>query len=61
MVKTKKFILANHFVGEPKSDDFALVEEELPALKEGGKIRGEKKVHEKIILDIRHVVKLKCC
>jgi hypothetical protein len=38
MVKTKKFILAKHFVGEPKDDDFTLVEEELPPLKEGGKI-----------------------
>lgn len=35
MVKTKKFILAKHFVGEPKDDDFTLVEEELPPLKEG--------------------------
>lgn len=35
MVKTKKFILAKHFVGEPKADDFTLVEEELPPLKEG--------------------------
>ena len=38
MVKTKKFILAKRFVGEPKADDFTLVEEELPPLKEGGKI-----------------------
>jgi len=38
MVKTKKFIFAKHFVGEPKADDFTLVEEELPPLKEGGKI-----------------------
>jgi hypothetical protein len=38
MVKTKKFILAKYFVGEPKADDFTLVEEELPPLKEGGRI-----------------------
>ena len=38
MVKTKKFILAKHFVGEPKADDLTLVEEELPPLQEGGKI-----------------------
>jgi len=38
MVKTKKFILAKHFVGEPKPDDLTLVEEELPPLQEGGKI-----------------------
>jgi hypothetical protein len=37
MVKTKKFIFARRFVGEPKEDDFTLVEEELPPLKEGGK------------------------
>jgi len=34
-VKTKKFILAKHFVGEPKPDDLKLVEEELPPLQEG--------------------------
>jgi hypothetical protein len=38
MVKTKKFILATHFVGEPKAEDFTLVEEELPPLEEGGNI-----------------------
>jgi hypothetical protein len=37
MAKTKKFIFARRFVGEPKEDDFTLVEEELPPLKEGGK------------------------
>lgn len=36
MVKTKKFIYAKAFVGEPKETDFKLVEEELPALKDGG-------------------------
>lgn len=36
MVKTKKFIYAKPFVGEPKETDFKLVEEELPALKDGG-------------------------
>jgi hypothetical protein len=38
MVKTKKFIFARRFVGEPKEDDFKIVEEELPPLKQGGKI-----------------------
>jgi hypothetical protein len=38
MVKTKKFIFARRFVGEPKEDYFTVVEEELPPLKEGGKI-----------------------
>lgn len=37
MVKTKKFIYAKAFVGEPKESDFQLVEQELPALKDGGK------------------------
>lgn len=36
MVKTKKFIYAKVFDGEPKETDFKLVEEELPALKDGG-------------------------
>lgn len=36
MVKTKKFIYAKVFEGEPKETDFKLVEEELPALKNGG-------------------------
>jgi len=35
MVKAKKFILAHHFDGAPRSDNFELQEEELPALKEG--------------------------
>lgn len=34
MVKTKRFILAKHFVGEPKESDLQLVEEDLPALKD---------------------------
>lgn len=42
MVKTKKYILAKHFVGEPKEDDFEVVEEELPPLKKGGKIQPDK-------------------
>jgi hypothetical protein len=36
MVKTKKFILAKHFVGEPKESDLKLVEEDLPVLKDRG-------------------------
>jgi hypothetical protein len=37
MVKTKKYIFAKRFVGEPKPEDFTLVEEDLPPLQEGGK------------------------
>jgi prostaglandin reductase 1 len=36
MVKTKKFILAKHFDGEPKESDLNLVEEDLPPLKDRG-------------------------
>jgi hypothetical protein len=36
MVKTKKFILAKHFVGEPKESDLQLIEDDLPALKDRG-------------------------
>ncbi|XP_023329715.1 prostaglandin reductase 1 isoform X2 [Eurytemora carolleeae] len=35
MVKGRKWILKQHFSGEPKIDDFELVEEELPELKNG--------------------------
>lgn len=38
MVKAKKFIYAKRFDGEPKLSDFELIEEELPSLKDGGKI-----------------------
>jgi hypothetical protein len=34
MVKTKKFILEKHFVGQPKESDLRLVEDNLPALKD---------------------------
>ena len=34
----QRFVLKQHFVGEPKNEDFQLVEEDLPdELKEGGK------------------------
>lgn len=36
MVLSKKFIIAKHFDGEPKSSDLVLVEELLPYLKLGG-------------------------
>jgi hypothetical protein len=52
MVKTKKFIFAKRFVGEPKADDFTLVEEELPPLKEGGKVI-ENNTQGRIILELR--------
>ena len=32
----KKFLLARHFDGAPRKDNFQLVEEELPALEQGG-------------------------
>ncbi|XP_046571425.1 prostaglandin reductase 1-like [Haliotis rubra] len=35
MVKSKKWILAREFEGEPKDSNFKLEEEELPALKDG--------------------------
>lgn len=36
MVINKKFIIAKHFKGEPKVSDLKLVEEELPAIQDGG-------------------------
>ena len=36
MVKAKVFLLAHQFDGAPKNDNFQLIEEELPELKEGG-------------------------
>ena len=38
MVKAKVFIFAKHFDGMPKVDDFDLVEEELPELKDQGSL-----------------------
>ena len=35
MVKGRRFVLTRHFDGLPKPDDFELVEEELPELKDG--------------------------
>lgn len=35
MVKAKVFIYANKFEGEPKPTDFELIEEDLPAIKDG--------------------------
>lgn len=34
-VRAKKYIYASAFIGEPKLTDFQLVEEDLPALKDG--------------------------
>ena len=34
MVKGRRWVLKQHFVGEPKPEDFELVEEELPALRD---------------------------
>lgn len=35
MVKARKIVKVNEFVGEPKLEDFEIVEEELPAINEG--------------------------
>ncbi|KAK5647447.1 hypothetical protein RI129_002339 [Pyrocoelia pectoralis] len=35
MVRTKKFVLENGFTNMPKEEDFKLIEEDLPELKEG--------------------------
>merc|ERR1711935_652390 len=35
MVKARKFVLKHHFTGLPKPEDFDLVEEDLPPLKDG--------------------------
>merc|ERR1711915_906012 len=35
MVKGRRFVLKQHFVGSPKPEDFDLVEEELPKLQDG--------------------------
>ena len=37
MVKARKFVVVKHFEGEPKRSDLKLVEEELPALQDGGR------------------------
>jgi prostaglandin reductase 1 len=34
-VRAKKFVYASAFEGEPKASNFQLVEEDLPALKDG--------------------------
>lgn len=39
MVRAKKFILQSYFDGFPKPEDVKLVEEELPALEDGGGFR----------------------
>lgn len=38
MVLAKKFLYVKRFFGEPKDSDFELVEEELPGIKDGGKV-----------------------
>ncbi len=37
-VKCRKWILMSHFSGLPKREDLELVEEEIPALKNGGEV-----------------------
>lgn len=37
-VKARKYVLTKYFQGEPKMDDFKIVEEHLPDLKDGGNI-----------------------
>ena len=36
-IRAQKYILTKYFVGEPKKNDFEIIEEELPGLKDGGK------------------------
>lgn len=38
MVKARKILYVNHFDGEPKPTDFFVDSEELPSLKDGGRI-----------------------
>lgn len=38
MVLAKKIILARNFNGAPQNDDFQIVEEELPTLRENGEL-----------------------
>lgn len=38
-IKGQKYVLTKYFQGEPKKSDFKIVEEELPELKDGGKLR----------------------
>ena len=38
MVKAKKYIVQKQFDGLPKSTDLKIVEEELPPVKDGGKL-----------------------
>merc|ERR1712142_748431 len=35
MVKARRWVLKHHFAGPPKKEDFDLVEEELPEVKDG--------------------------
>ena len=35
--KARKFVLRNAFQGVPKPEDFEIVEEDLPPLKDGGR------------------------
>jgi hypothetical protein len=37
-LKGKKYVLTKYFDGEPKLSDFKIVEEDLPDLKDGGKV-----------------------
>lgn len=38
MVRAKKYVVRNPFVGEPKESDFEIVEEELLDLQDNGEI-----------------------
>lgn len=35
--KAQKYVLTQQFKGDPKKEDFKIVEEEIPDLKDGGK------------------------
>ena len=39
VIKGRKWVLRSHFVGFPKREDFEIVEEVLPSIKDGGEGR----------------------
>ena len=38
-MKLKKWVMVKHFEGFPKDSDFELVEEDIPELQDGGKVK----------------------
>lgn len=41
-VKSQKYVLTKYFQGEPKKSDFKIVEEDIPDLQDGGKLKKRK-------------------